>query len=78
MLVNASGLTVHGVIDATSGTIGGCTIEDGVLKIYNANIENLNASKITAGTLNTNRIADYSLGSQKIDDYATTNRVIDS
>ena len=78
MLVNASGLTVHGVIDATSGTIGGCTIEDGVLKIYNANIENLNASKITAGTLNTNRIADYSLGSTKIDDGAAVNRVIGS
>ena len=78
MLVNSSGLTVHGVIDATSGTIGGCTIEDGVLKIYNANIENLNASKITAGTLNTNRIADYSLGSTKIDDGAAVNRVIGS
>ena len=78
MLVNSSGLTVHGVIDATSGTIGGCTIEDGVLKIYNANIQNLNASKITAGTLNTNRIADYSLGSTKIDDGAAVNRVIGS
>ena len=78
MLVNESGLTVHGVIDATSGTIGGCTIEDGVLKIYNANIQNLNASKITAGTLNTNRIADYSLGSTKIDDGAAVNRVIGS
>ena len=78
MLVNSSGLTVHGVIDATSGTIGGCTIEDGVLKIYNANIQNLNASKITAGTLNTNRIADYSLGSTRIDDGAAVNRVIGS
>ena len=78
MLVNRDGLTVHGVIDATSGTIGGCTIEDGVLKIYNANIQNLNASKITAGTLNTNRIADYSLGATKIDDGAAVNRVIGS
>ena len=78
MLVNSSGLTVEGVINATSGEIGGCSIENGVLKVYNANIENLNASKITSGTLNNARIMDYSLGSQKIDDYAITNRTIDS
>ncbi|MBO5570363.1 MAG: hypothetical protein J6A79_15730 [Clostridia bacterium] len=78
MLVNASGLSVDGVVNATSGNIGGCTIEDGVLKVANANIENLNASKITSGTLNNARIMDYSLGSQKIDDYAITNRTIDS
>ena len=78
MLVNSSGLSVEGVINATSGEIGGCTIENGVLKVYNANIENLNASKITSGTLNNARIMDYSLGSQKIDDYAITNRTIDS
>ncbi len=78
MLVNRDGLSVEGVINATSGEIGGCTIQDGVLKVYNANIENLNASKITSGTLNNARIMDYSLGSQKIDDYAITNRTIDS
>ncbi len=27
------------VINATSGEIGGCTIQDGVLKVYNANME---------------------------------------
>ena len=68
MLVNANGLTVEGVINATSGEIGGCTIENGVLKVANANIDNLNASKITSGTLNNARIMDYSLDSQKIDD----------
>ena len=78
MLVNRNGLSVDGVVNATSGNIGGCTIENGVLKVYNANIENLNASKITSGTLNNARIMDYSLGSQKIDDYAITNRTIDS
>ena len=78
MLVNRDGLSVEGVINATSGEIGGCTIQDGVLKVYNANIENLNASKITSGTLNNARIMDYSLDSQKIDDYAITNRTIDS
>ncbi len=78
MLANRDGLSVEGVINATSGEIGGCTIQDGVLKVYNANIENLNASKITSGTLNNARIMDYSLDSQKIDDYAITNRTIDS
>ena len=78
MLVNRNGLSVDGVVNATSGNIGGCTIENGILKVANANIENLNASKITSGTLNNARIMDYSLGSQKIDDYAITNRCIDS
>lgn len=76
MLVNSSGLTVEGVINATSGEIGGCTIENGVLKVANANIDNLNASKITSGTLNSNRIGDYSLTSSKIDDYAVVSRTI--
>ena len=76
MLVNADGLSVDGIINALSGNIGGCTIEDGVLKVYNANIENLNASKITSGTLNSNRIGDYSLTSSKIDDYAVVSRTI--
>jgi len=76
MLVNANGLSVDGIINALSGNIGGCTIEDGVLKVYNANIENLNASKITSGTLNSNRIGDYSLTSSKIDDYAVVSRTI--
>jgi len=39
MLVNRDGLSVEGVINATSGEIGGCSIQDGVLKVYNANME---------------------------------------
>ena len=89
MLVNRNGLslegdltansgTFNGTVNANAGSIGGCTIENGVLKVANANIDNLNASKITAGTLDNARIMDYSLGSQKIDDYAITNRTIDS
>ena len=89
MLVNRNGLsligdltansgTFNGTVNANAGSIGGCTIENGVLKVANANIDNLNASKITSGTLNNARIMDYSLGSQKIDDYAITNRTIDS
>ena len=89
MLVNRNGLTLtgdltaqsgtfNGEVNATSGEIGGCSIQNGVLKIANANIENLNASKITSGTLDNARIMDYSLGSEKIDDYAITNRTIDT
>ena len=89
MLVNRNGLsligdltansgTFNGTVNANSGSIGGCTIENGVLKVANANIDNLNASKITAGTLDNARIRDYSLGPNKIDDYAITNRTIDS
>lgn len=76
MLVNADGLSVSGIINATSGNIGGCTIEDGVLKVANANIDNLNASKITSGILPDARIGDYSLTSSKIDDYAVVSRTI--
>ncbi|GFI61258.1 hypothetical protein IMSAG049_00415 [Clostridiales bacterium] len=40
---------ISGKITATSGTIGGCQINNGVLKIGNANITSLDASKITTG-----------------------------
>ncbi|MBQ9662550.1 MAG: hypothetical protein IJV40_05305, partial [Oscillospiraceae bacterium] len=88
MLVNRDGLSVQGVVNATAGNIGGCSIANGVLKIANANIESLNAGKITAGTLSVDRIAskslegskiaDYTLSSTKIDDGAAVNRVIGS
>lgn len=39
--------TVAGKVTATSGTIGGCEIVDGVLKIKNANI----SEKLTAGSI---------------------------
>jgi len=67
--VDDEGLTVNGTVNATAGNIGGCSIENGVLKIANANIENLNASKITAGTLSVDRIAEGSLTGGKLDDY---------
>ena len=88
MLVNRDGCSVQGVINATAGNIGGCSISDGVLRIANANIDSLNANKITAGTLSVDRIAtkslqgskiaDYTLTSTKIDDGAAVNRVIGS
>ena len=82
------GLRVNGTVYATAGQIGGCDIENGTLKIANANIENLNASKITAGTLNVDRIgtgsitggkiADETIESYNLDDGAVVNRVLGS
>ena len=86
--VNSSGAYVYGEIVATSGTIGGCSIENGTLKIANANIDNINAEKITAGYLSVARLeaksitgaklADTTIASGKIADGAAINRVIGS
>ncbi len=88
MHVDDEGLTVRGTITADAGCIGGCDIENGTLKIANANIENLNASKITAGTLNVDRIgtgsitggkiADETIQSVNMDDGSVVNRVLGS
>ena len=43
-------------ITATGGTIGGCKIENGVLKVASANITSVNADNITAGTLKADRL----------------------
>lgn len=48
---------IKGKIVATSGSIGGCLIENNVLKIANANIGNISADKITTGTLNCDNIS---------------------
>lgn len=75
--INKNGAEVTGKIVATSGEIGGCEIKNGVLRvananftgatIKNANIESLNASKITAGYLSVDRIQDNSIkGDQKL------------
>lgn len=53
----ANNVNVSGHITATSGNIGGCEIENGTLKVDNANITSLNASKITAGTMSADRIS---------------------
>ena len=53
----ANNVNVSGHIVATSGEIGGCIIENGTLKVGNANITSLNASKITAGTMSADRIS---------------------
>lgn len=55
-VLNATGATISGNITATSGTIGGASITDGTLIIGNANIDNVNASKINAGDIAAARI----------------------
>ena len=45
-------VTIQGKIVATSGVIGGCTIQNGTLQIKNANIQNLEANSITADMIN--------------------------
>lgn len=52
---------ISGKITATSGEIGGCSIVNGVLKVGNANIENIDAGKITTGTLSSRNIVFDSL-----------------
>ena len=52
----ATDAIVSGKVTATSGEIGGCKISGGVLKIKNANIEEINADKITSGTISTDRL----------------------
>ncbi len=61
MRVTQRGLKVTGEVNATSGNIGGCQIIDGVLTVDGANIDNINADTITAGTLNVDRIAANSI-----------------
>ena len=41
MKVDQYGLEVNGKVTATSGTIGGCTIENGVLKVGTANVTSI-------------------------------------
>lgn len=63
----ATKATIKGNITATSGTIGGCKIEDGTLQIKNANITGtLSASKISGGTLNCNSITVSNLSASSI------------
>lgn len=54
--LKADNADISGKVTATSGIIGGCTIQNGVLKIANANITNIDASKITTGKMSVRNI----------------------
>jgi len=75
--VDSSGnVSISGYVNATSGSIGGCTISNGLLQIAaaritsgtldSARIPNLSADKITTGTLNADRIAGNSINASKL------------
>lgn len=49
-------LRADGTLVATKGTIGGCNIENGVLKVGSANITSLNANVINSGTISADKI----------------------
>lgn len=70
--VTRSGASISGHVVATSGEIGGCVIQNGVLKINSANINSINASQITAGVLQVDRIQDLSIKSTKLASGAVT------
>lgn len=57
---------VQGEITATSGTIGGCSITNGVLQVASANISSIDASKITSGTISADRIGAGSISADKL------------
>lgn len=69
MTVNASGLSIKGKVEATSGTIGGCQIVNGTLTIANANISSLNVDKLN-GQIVSSQIADEAVNTYKIADAA--------
>ncbi len=62
----ANNVWLSGDITAKSGTIGGCEIQDGVLKVGNANITSLDADKITAGTLDCSILTVKNLSADSI------------
>ena len=55
-VISALGVDLSGKIIATSGTIGGASITNGTLIVGNANINDINASKINTGDIAAARI----------------------
>lgn len=52
----ANNATITGHINATSGSIGGCNISNGVLQVGDGNITTIDGDKIITGTINGNKI----------------------
>jgi phage minor structural protein len=68
----ARNANISGTITATAGTIGGCSISNGVLQIANANIGSLNVDKLN-GQIVSNQIANSAITTAKIASYDTNN-----
>ena len=66
-ITNEGAVTIKGNITATSGTIGGCSIVDGTLKVGSANITSVNADTITSGTI-TGRAINNGNGTFSVDE----------
>lgn len=63
----ATSATIEGNIKATSGTIGGCSINSsGSLQVTNGHIVSMSASKLTAGTIDANSIDVQNLHADQI------------
>jgi hypothetical protein len=61
-LLIANNANIEGNIIATSGTIGGCEIDNGILKVGTANIESISADQITGGTISSSEIKIGKIG----------------
>lgn len=79
-LLTAKGANISGTITATAGTIGGCSIINGTLKVGSANIDNISANQITTGTLDcsTLTISGFSVTAGMIANNLITNSMIKS
>lgn len=64
--LNASNATISGNITATSGTIGGCTISNGVLTVNNANIASINGNKIDNSSISGSKIGSGTITGSNI------------
>ena len=62
----ATNAHMTGEVTATSGTIGGASITNGVLQIANANITSLDASKINSGYIAAARINSGTITADKL------------
>lgn len=71
--ITASNATISGNITATSGTIGGCTISNGVLTVDNANINSINGSKITNSSITGSKIGSGTITGGNISSTAIIN-----
>lgn len=65
--IEANNGKFSGEVTATSGTIGGCSINDGVLEVENANIKGtISTSKLDSDVITTNNFSAQEINADKI------------
>lgn len=62
----ANNATITGHINATSGSIGGCNISNGVLQVGDGNITAISGGKITTGTIDASDVNIINLNADNI------------